>query len=85
MTVRRLSISLPSDTEHNIRTEAAQAGVSISEWIAEAAEHAARIKDGRRGVAEFEAEHGPIPAVARHEARKILHEAGLGLSEAIAS
>ena len=51
--MRRLSISLPVEVEQHIRNAAAQAGVSVSEWIAEATEHAARVGAGRRAVAAF--------------------------------
>jgi hypothetical protein len=77
MTVQRLSISVPPDLEAQIRDAAAEAGVSVSTWLAHAAEHAAKTQAGRRAVREYEAEHGPLPEEERREARRFLREAGI--------
>lgn len=77
MTVRRMSISLPPQTEERIRAAAAAAGVSVSTWVVRAAEDAALIEDGRRAVREFESEHGALPAEERRRARQVLAEHGL--------
>jgi len=48
MAVHRLSISVPPELVAQIRDAAAEAGVSVSTWLARAAEQAAK-NDGRRG------------------------------------
>jgi len=77
MGVRRLSISLPPEVEESVRAAAADAGLSVSAWLAQAAERAARIEAARRAVKEFEAEHGPIPEDDRAWARRVLTELGV--------
>ena len=77
MGVRRLSISLAAEVEESVREAAAEAGLSVSAWLARAAERAAKLEAGRRAVAEFEAENGPIPQEARDWARQVLEEHGL--------
>ena len=54
------SVSLPPDLASAIDAAAAAAGTSFSAWIAESAAHRLRLEAGRRGVAEWEAEHGPL-------------------------
>ena len=60
MTVRKLSIALDNGTATAVQAAAERRGVSVSSWLNEAAEHALRIEDGLRGVAEWEAEHGAL-------------------------
>ncbi|HMA47321.1 MAG TPA: hypothetical protein VKP11_08990 [Frankiaceae bacterium] len=73
----RLSVTLPPDVERSVRAAAEQAGVPLSQWIARVAEHAARVQDGLRAVAEHEAESGPIPAESDRRARAALARVGL--------
>jgi hypothetical protein len=85
MTVRKLSISVPPDVEETIKAAAAAEGKPVSAWLAEAATEkaraAARHAAGRAGarelVAEYESEHGPLPAASRQRAREFLAEMGL--------
>ena len=56
------SISLPPDLDESIERAAAAAGTSVSGWIADVAEHRLRIEAGRRGVAQWEREHGALTA-----------------------
>jgi hypothetical protein len=85
MTVRKLSISVPPEVEQTIKAAAAEEGKPVSAWLAEAATEkartAARQAVGRAAarelVAEYEAEHGPLPAASRQRARQFLIEAGL--------
>jgi hypothetical protein len=85
MTVRKLSISVPADVEETIKAAAAEEGKPVSTWLAEAATEkaraAARHAAGRAGahelVAEYESEHGPLPAASRQRAREFLAEMGL--------
>ena len=76
MTVRKLSISVPPEVEETIKAAAAQEGKPVSAWLAEAATEKARAA-ARELVAEYEAEHGPLPAASRQRARQFLLEAGL--------
>lgn len=54
------SVSFPADLAKAIDAAAAASGTSFSGWIAETASHRLRLEAGRRGVAEWEAEHGPL-------------------------
>lgn len=85
MTARKLSISLPPEVEETIRAAAASEGVPVSAWLAEAAtekaraaaSHATARAAARELVAEYEQEHGPVPAASRQRARQFLQETGL--------
>jgi hypothetical protein len=85
MTVRKLSISVPPEVEETIKAAAAEEGKPVSAWLAEAATekahaaamHAAGRAAARELVAEYESEHGPLPAASRQRARQFLIEAGL--------
>ena len=54
------SVSFPPDLAKAIDAAAAASGTSFSAWIADTASHRLRLDAGRRGVAEWEAEHGPL-------------------------
>ena len=85
MTVRKLSISVPAEVEETIKAAAADEGKPVSAWLAEAATekaraavlHAAGRTAARELIAEYEQEHGPLPAESRRRARQFLIEAGL--------
>ena len=85
MVVRKLSISVPPEIEETIKAAAADEGKPVSAWLAEAAtekaraaaRHAAGRAAARELVAEYESEHGPLPAAPRQRARQFLIEAGL--------
>jgi len=77
MSISRLSISLPPDVEAAVRAAAEDAGMSVSAWVASVAERAAKIQQGRKAVAEYEAEHGRFSEEERHEARRTLAELGV--------
>jgi hypothetical protein len=85
MTVRKLSISVPPEIEETIKAAAADEGKPVSAWLAEAATekaraaalHAAGRAGARELVAEYESEHGPLPAASRQRAHEFLIEAGL--------
>jgi cytosine/adenosine deaminase-related metal-dependent hydrolase len=85
MTVRKLSISVPPELEETIKAAAAEEGKPVSTWLAEAATEKARAAAlhaaGRAAalelVAEYESEHGPLPAASRQRARQFLVETGL--------
>ncbi len=85
MTVRKLSISVPAEVEEIIKAAAADEGKPVSAWLAEAATekaraaalHAAGRAAARALIADYEQEHGPLPADSRRRAREFLIEAGL--------
>lgn len=54
------SVSFPPELAKAIDAAAAATGTSFSAWIAQTASHRLRLESGRRGVAEWEAEHGPL-------------------------
>ncbi|MFY9931999.1 MAG: DUF1778 domain-containing protein [Streptosporangiaceae bacterium] len=85
MTVRKLSISVPPEIEETIKAAAASEGKPVSAWLAEAATekaraaalHAAGRTAAHELVAEYEHEHGPLPAASRQRAHQFLVETGL--------
>lgn len=85
MTVRKLSISVPPEIEETIKAAAAAEGKPVSAWLAEAAvqkaraaaRHAAGRAAARELVADYERDHGPLPAASRQRARAFLADAGL--------
>ncbi len=85
MTVRKLSISVPSEVEETIKAASAEEGKAVSAWLAEAATEKARAAvlqaAGRAAtrelVTDYESGHGPLRAASRHRAREFLAEAGL--------
>ena len=85
MTARKLSISVPPEVEETIKAAAAGEGKPVSAWLAEAATekahaaalHAAGRAAARELVADYEQEHGPLPAASRQRARQFLAEVGL--------
>jgi hypothetical protein len=54
------SISLAPELDDEIEQAAAAAGMSVSAWLAETVKHRLKIDAGRRGLAAWEAEHGPL-------------------------
>lgn len=54
------SVSFPPELAKAIDAAAAASGTSFSAWVAETASHRLRLEAGRQGVAEWEAEHGPL-------------------------
>jgi hypothetical protein len=74
MAVLKVSVSLDEHHLAAARKAAAEAGMSLSAWLSQAAADAARIAAGRTAVAEFEAEYGPFTEEERKEARRVLAE-----------
>ena len=54
------SVSFPPDLVKEIDQAAADSGKSFSGWIAESAAHRLRIEAGRKAVAEWERDNGPL-------------------------
>jgi hypothetical protein len=57
---QKRSISLPADLADAIDVAANAEGTTVSAWIAETAAHRLRIDAGRKGVAEWERQHGSL-------------------------
>jgi len=56
------SISLPAPLADAIDEAAASDGTTFSAWLADTAAQRLRLEAGRRGIAEWEHEHGPLSA-----------------------
>jgi hypothetical protein len=78
MGVRKVSVSLDEDVFHAAERAAAAAGMSLSAWLSQAARRAARIEEGLRGVAEYEAEHGAFTEEELRWADDVLDRLGVG-------
>jgi hypothetical protein len=78
--VSKRTVSLDSTVATRVAAAAAEDGVSFSAWLSAAAEHSLLIRDGLRGVAEWEQENGPLTAeeIAAGEALldRLLAQAG---------
>lgn len=57
---QKRSISLPHELAEAIEEAAANEGTTVSAWIADTAAHRLRLEAGRRGIAEWERQHGPL-------------------------
>jgi hypothetical protein len=53
-------VSLPPDLAEAIDKAAADQGTTFSAWLADTAAHRLRLEAGRRGLAQWEKEHGPL-------------------------
>ncbi|HUC15780.1 MAG TPA: YlcI/YnfO family protein [Acidimicrobiales bacterium] len=56
----KLAITVDPDVHAGVVAAAEAEGVSVSAWMTAAARRALKLKDGMAGVAEWEAEHGPL-------------------------
>jgi hypothetical protein len=54
------SVSFPPDLARAIDEAAARDGTTFSAWLTGTAAHRLRLEAGRRGIAEWEREHGPL-------------------------
>jgi len=85
MTARKLSISVPPGVEEMIKAAAAEEGIPVSAWLAQAAiekattaaKHAAGLTAAEELVAESEQLHGPISEEDRQRVREFLREVGI--------
>ena len=78
MAVQKISVSLDEHVLELARQAAEAEGKSLSAWLNDTAEHAARIQAGLRAVAEFEAEHGAFTEEELREATERLRRLGVG-------
>jgi len=54
------SVSLPPELAQAIDRAAAEDGTTFSGWLAATAAHRIRLEAGRRGIADWEREHGSL-------------------------
>lgn len=54
------SVSMPGELADAIDKAAADDGTTFSAWLADTAAHRLRLESGRRGLVEWEREHGPL-------------------------
>jgi len=62
------SVSFPPGVAHRIEEEAAREGTTFSGWLAETAARRLKLDAGRRALAEWERENGPLTAEELAEA-----------------
>jgi hypothetical protein len=66
----KLAITVTADVHAGIVAAAAHDGVSVSAWITQAARQALLVRDGLRGVEEWEQEHGAFTEAELATARR---------------
>jgi len=54
------SVSMPAELAEAIDKAAADDGTTFSAWVADTAAQRLRLEAGRRGLVEWEHEHGPL-------------------------
>ena len=64
-TVVKRTVSLEREVAERVAVAAKTAGIGFSTWLSAAAERQLRLADGLAGVAEWEAEHGPLTEAER--------------------
>jgi hypothetical protein len=72
MSVVKRSVSLDAAVAAAAEAAAAEDGVSFSAWLSDAAEQRLRVREGLRGVAEWEAEAGALTAEERAAGEALL-------------
>lgn len=63
------SISLPPELARAVEQAARAEGLTFSAWLARTAAHRLKLDAGRRGLAEWEQENGPLTAEELAEGR----------------
>ncbi len=77
MPAQKLSIALEAPVADAARSAAQRRGISLSAWLNEASQSALAVEDGLVAVAEWEAEHGALPAEALAAADAALKRAAI--------
>lgn len=75
MSMRRITITMPPEVLVAAEAEARRRGMSVSAWLSEAAEHAARLAEGGAAAVEVFTEIGPPDEHELAEARAVLERA----------
>ena len=66
----KLAITVDPEVHERVLAAAAEEGLSVSAWMTAAARRALLLRDGLAGVAEWEAEHGPLTGSEMRSARE---------------
>jgi hypothetical protein len=72
MGVTKRSVSLDDSVAERVQHAADEDGVSFSAWLSAAAERSLLLREGQRGVAEWEDEAGPLTAEERAAGEALL-------------
>jgi hypothetical protein len=72
MPVVKRSVSLDADVAAAAEAAAAEDGVSFSAWLSDAAQRRLRVREGLKGVAEWEAEAGALTPAERAAGEALL-------------
>lgn len=72
MGVTKRSVSLDDTVAERVEHAAEEDGVSFSAWLSAAAERSLRLREGLRGVQEWETETGPLSAEERAAGEALL-------------
>ncbi len=72
MSVAKRSVSLDDAVAERVEQAADEDGVSFSAWLSGAAEHKLLLREGLRGVREWEAEAGHLTAEERAAGEALL-------------
>jgi hypothetical protein len=79
MVVRKITISLEESAYEAAVAAAKAAGLSLSAWLSRYAEHRARVEEGLRAVAAYEAEYGrPASLDPSLDPGPVLDDLGVG-------
>ena len=70
--VSKRSVSIDDSVARRVEDAAGEDGVSFSAWLSDAAEHKLLLREGLRGVAEWEAEAGALNAAERAAGEALL-------------
>ncbi|HEU0089546.1 MAG TPA: hypothetical protein VFQ77_18200 [Pseudonocardiaceae bacterium] len=77
MAVTKISVSLEDETLAAARVAAEEMGLSLSAWLSQAAQHAAKLAAGRAAVREYESEVGAFTPEEIDRADEILDKLGV--------
>lgn len=72
MAVTKRSVSLDDSVAERVERAAGEDGVSFSAWLSDAAERRLLLREGLRGVAEWEAEAGELAPADRAAGEALL-------------
>lgn len=79
MVVRKITVSLEESAYDAAVAAAKAAGLSLSAWLSRYAEHRARVEEGLRAVAAYQAAYRPATGETEPEAtEQILDDLGVG-------
>ena len=72
VTVMKRSVSLDDDVAERVERAADEDGVSFSSWLSTAAEQQLMLREGLKGIAEWEAESGALTPEERAAGEALL-------------